>query len=109
MMYHYVIAITYVIVSFYCQFDTNIKSSGKREPQMKNFPNETGSWSCVWGIFFIADWCGMVVVGCFEPWLKWEFKAKEEENWETPKSNSFKVVYKGDVVVENISIIRKKQ
>lgn len=58
---------------------TNLESSGKREPQLKNWLNQTGPWANVWGIFLIAKWyrknsdhCGQChpLAGFLRCWLR---------------------------------------
>lgn len=30
----------------------------EKDPQLKSGPDQMNPWSCLWGIFLIADWCG---------------------------------------------------
>lgn len=46
-----------VIVSFSCQLDTNLKSPGKSEPLLMNFPDQIGLWPYLWSIFLVFNRC----------------------------------------------------
>lgn len=58
---------------------TNLESSGKREPQLKNWLNQSGPWASLWGVFLIAKWCRKnsdysgqchPLAGCIRCWLR---------------------------------------
>lgn len=44
-----------VLLSFNCQFD-KAQSHLRRDPQLKNYLEETGLWTCLWEIVSIANW-----------------------------------------------------
>lgn len=47
-------------VNFTCQLCTNLESSGKRAPQLKNCLKGNGLRAWLQGIYFIVDWGGRV-------------------------------------------------
>lgn len=44
-----------VVVSFSCEYDTNLESCGKRKSQLSVFPQQAGLGPCVRDIFLIAN------------------------------------------------------
>ena len=40
-----------------CELSCELESFGKREPQLRRCPYQTGLWTGLWHTFLIDDWC----------------------------------------------------
>lgn len=49
----------FTVVSF-CQADTDLDMLEKREAQLRSRLSQINMWTCLWGVFFIANWCRRV-------------------------------------------------
>ena len=79
-----------------------LESLGKKEPQLrKKFSHQIACGQCLWGIFFIDDWCERVqLTATSHPWaggLRYYKKHKIKQNKET-KSQKAEQALRGKAV-----------